>query len=348
MNLNSEPKVIALANSLDLDLERPADAIRELCHSKVAKFLRRVGRITNIRQLQQVICKRLNLAVHEVATDEQLEELANAYMRQGEIGAGGAIKSQLTQDAFGVLIRLSARTESKAPRFVAVIDCRGNKHLRKVFTLWHEIAHCLTAVDQYSLPLRRTTAEMLQRDPVERLTDVIAADFAFYGPLFAPLVNSEISSVGRLTFRVVERVRERFNPDASFTSTLNACVAQASRPAILLEAGLAYKKAERDMIERDPSARKRLKPSLRVLASKQNEPAKEVIPYVPQNLRVPKNSSISRVFENDDSVMFETEKQPENLADWTTSVGDRLPPSEIHVEARKSGDRVIVLITPWI
>ena len=346
MNLNFEPKIIGMANSLDLDLECPADAIRKYCREKVLKFLRRAGRISNINELQKLICKRLNLTVHEIWSDADLIAIASQYRDEGEIAVFAGATTQLKPDTFGVLMQFERRGRNGRARYVAFIDCRGDKHLRRVFTLWHEIAHCLTAKNQLALPLRRTTVEMINKDPEEKLTDLVAGDFAFYEPLFVPILKDECASANRLTFRAVERIRDRFNPDASFASTLNACLARSDSPIILIEAGLALKKAEQTRIANGTALSSDFEPKLRVLSSVSNEAARIGFPHVPKQMRVPESSIIARTFTTYDVLdILGSGLVHENLVCWTTSNGDGLPNVDVVVEARKVGDRVLALIS---
>ena len=344
MNLNAEPKIISMANALDLDVEQPVTAIMEFCRDKVHRFLRRAGRIANVEELQRVVCKRLNLTVHEIRSAEDIEKLAEQYRADDEIAIFAAVKTQLRPDTFGMLMQFHRPSANGRARFVAFIDCRGEKAHRRVWTLWHEIAHCLTAKDQLALPLRRTTADIIEKDPVEKLTDIIAADFAFYEPLFRPILDAEFGKSGRLTFKVVERVRNRFNPEASFDSTLNACVAKAPAPIILLEAGLALKKHEQKLVEAGAASISDFSPSLRVLKSIPNEVARTELPHVPKQMRIPLDSVIARIHAGENGAILEAGMAEESLGNWTTSTGSGLPDVPVTVQARKVGDRVVAII----
>ncbi|HJZ56574.1 MAG TPA: hypothetical protein VKE74_16530, partial [Gemmataceae bacterium] len=45
---------------------------------------------------------------------------------------------------YGALVKRKNAGPDAPDRYVAVIDCRGNKLARRFFTRWHEIAHRLT------------------------------------------------------------------------------------------------------------------------------------------------------------------------------------------------------------
>jgi hypothetical protein len=339
MNLDEHPKVIGLANALQLDVVSPVQEIRDFCKRKVERFLRRAASVTDIAELQRTVCERLKMKVIEVWSDHQLAELMEQYVAEPIFRT---LPLQLSPDAFGVLIKLDRLAPPGGPAFVAVIDCRGDKRFRRHWTIWHEIVHCLTSVQQYQLPLRRTTTVMREKDPIERLTDLIAGDFAFYRPLFAPILAEEILKAGSLTFRVAQRVRERFDADASFASTVNACVACADSPMIYLEAGLSYKKAERAQIS---AGAKGINASLRVLKSVPNESARAKKVVIPLNYRVPESSVITRLHSRVIVGSAETSMAIENLGDWTTSEGRALPRMNVIVEARIMAERVIALVT---
>lgn len=343
--LNDEPAIISMANELNLDPSQPADAIKAYCRDKVRRYLRRAARITNIETLQQIICKRLNLTVHEIRSDDDIQRFAAEYAAAGEFVVAGLVATQMKPSTFGMLTSLQARTKTGRTLYVTFIDCRGEKAARRVWTIWHEIAHCLTEKDQMALPLRRTTtAETIEKDPVERLTDAIAADFAFYEPLFRPVLEAEYQIAGRLSFGVVERVRSRFNPNASFDSTLRACVNKTPVPMILLEAEPALKKGEQRLVKAGAAAASDFATSLRVLRALPNEAGRVHLPHVPKQWRVPAQSVIARAYENDVSATFEDFLAQENMNLWSTSSGSRLRDCAVLVEARKIGGRVIALL----
>ncbi len=334
-----------MANELSLDPLRPADAVMAYCRDKVRRYLRRASRLAGIEDLQRIVSKRLNLTVHEIHSDEDIKRLAAEFKAAREIGVFGLLVSQLRPDTFGMITSLEARTKTGRTQYVTFIDCRGDKAARRVWTIWHEIAHCLTAKEQMALPLRRTTTfETIQKDPVERLTDAIAGEFAFYEPLFQPVLDSEYQLAGRLSFRVVERVRGRFNPEASFDSTLRACVKKAPAPLVLLEAGLTLKKQEQKLVDEGVASKSDFVPSLRVLRSVPNEPGRKRIPCVPKQWRVPDQSVIAQIHADDLSSALDGNCADENLNLWTTSTGSSLRDCPVRVEARKFGERVIAII----
>jgi hypothetical protein len=339
MNLNAELPIIGLANALELDVNDPVEAIRTFCRQKVERFLRGASKVTSMVELQQIVCVHLNLTVHEIWSDEDMQALARQYVAAGEV-IFSTLATQLSPDAFGVLFRLTKK--GRHARFAAVIDCRGEKQHRRYWTLWHEIAHALTYVEQSQLALRRTTLSGTAKDPLEKITDMVASDFAFFDTLFQPAFHAEFNSDRRVTFALTERVRQRFCTDASLASTINACVTAAPMPTIMLEAGLEYKKSER---ERIAAGEKDILPSLRVLKSIPNEAARAAHLHIPRSMRVPITSVIARMHNEDIETIIDQSTAAENLSDWTTSDGSRLRDVDVVIEARRFGDRVLALVT---
>ena len=247
-----DPKIISLANTLRIDSADPVEGIRKFCTDRVDHLVRNRRTLDDIRELQQLVCEKLNLKVHEIWSDIELQEVADSYIAEGE-PVFAFLKDDLNSGTFGVLIRLNKRKGSQF-YWVAVVDCRREKRHRRFFTIWHEIVHCLTAADQYELPFHRTKISRDLIDPLERMTDIVLLIWLSSILCFARFSMSKWLPKKVLTFGGVERVRARFCPDASFESTLNACVSRSDSPAILVKAGLAFKNAERDAIESPSSS----------------------------------------------------------------------------------------------
>ena len=336
------PKIISLANTLRIDAEDPVEGIRQFCTERVRRSVRS-GRISDIQELQNVLCEKLNLAVHEIWSDGDLEDVANSYVGQGE-AVFAFLRDDLNSGTYGVLIRLSKR-KGRQFYWAAVVDCRGDKQNRRFFTIWHEIVHCITAADQYELPFHRTKISRDLIDPIERMTDIVAADLAFFDPLFRPILEEQTSLGGGLTFEIVQKIRERFCAGASFESTLNACVSRSPFPIILIKADLALKKAEQDAIN---SPQGQLFPitrpvaRLRVVSTVTNDAARSNLLHIHRNMRVPRLSIISSVF-NDGDLLRGT--ATENLRDWKSSDGGVLANVEVTIEAQKIGDQVWALVS---
>jgi hypothetical protein len=225
-----------------------------------------------------------------------------------------------------------------------VVDCRGEKGLRRFFTRWHEIAHLLTLQGQLELPLHRSATG---KTPTERLMDAIAGEIGFYEPLFTPILVREVAIDKKLTFATVERIRKEFCPEASFQATLNACVQKLNYAALVMEFGLAYKKGEQRQLQsmqqeliptKAPSAK------LRVLNAVPNKLAAGTSLKVHRNMQVPTSSVIYKLFFEASSDTNNEASGSEWLGLWRHSDGKSLADIRVHVEARRTPHSIIALM----
>jgi len=313
---------------------------------QVQKLIRGASRsIKNIRDLQTVVCERLNLTVHEIWSDHDLEQIVKMYVETDSVFA--YLPKDLDANTYGVLIRLNRRI-GRNYAWVAIVDCRGDKRHRGFFTTWHEIVHCITAADQYELPFHRTLIGNKPSDPIERLVDLVAGDLGFFDPLFRPHLDQLIAKAGALDFAVVEQVRTAFCPDASFEATLNACVTRATTPVLFLKAAMILKTAEQAAVDSPqteffhvPAPR----PQLRIVSTIRNDAARQLGLHIPPHFRIPRRSVIAQAFNSDVGLMMSS-GAPEQLSSWTTSAGTSLRSMRVHVVARKFGEQVFAIITP--
>ena len=341
--MDDEPKLVAMANSLRIASPNLVEGIRRFCRDKVQKLLRGRPHVSGVRELQEAVCQELNLNVHEVWSDSDLTEVVRTYISDGDPVFAILPTDLAPTTTFGVLIRRKQNDSAGRLRWAAIVDCRGDKALRRFFTLWHEIAHCLTAVEQYELPLQhRTSIHATAKDPIEKVTDIVAADFAFFDPLFYPILEDEVQAAGRLTFEGIDRVRTSYCPEASWQSTLIACLTRCPKPTLWVEVGLGYKKAEMEALE-SPQGELLPAPSpiavLRVADSHRNDAAKALGLLIPKKMRVPESSVISKAFHDGGDWVAQ-----EHLGDWS-SKGRSLPAVPIQVEARTGLSGVSAMIT---
>jgi len=144
------------------------------------------------------------------------------------------------------MTRLSARRSSASGPHPATqtatlrsSTAAGPRLIGRFFTaVWHEVARLLALPPQERYPVNRSS---LRRCPVEQLMDKIAGELGFFNPIFRPALSSHLGMDKALTFDVVEAIRQRFCPIASFQANLIACVRRVDQPAIYLEAGMGYK-----------------------------------------------------------------------------------------------------------
>ncbi|MGO8930350.1 MAG: hypothetical protein ACLQU3_26070 [Limisphaerales bacterium] len=346
--LSLNPKIIALARALNLPADDAVQSILSHCKSRVARMLKAASGIHTIWDLERVVCGHLNLAIHEIWNDEELRAFSLKYASDEGDSKFAALDMELEQpDTFGVLYQRDRRNAAGEFRYVAFVDCRSDKALRRFFTRWHEIAHCLTTVQQFEFPFRRTNLVDIEKDPVEKMMDMIAGGLGFSEPLFRPILD-QVAGGRKLTFDTVEVVRQQFCPDASFQATLNACVTHVATPVVLLEIGLGLKKEQQRALH-DPQLQflptPVPKPCLRVLRSMPNAASREISLQVHKNWRVPGYSIIAKVFNSDAN--NRDGQSVENLSSWKSSDGSSLADLDVLIQARKVQDKVYALVCPF-
>lgn len=345
--LDDQPAILNMADALGLNWRnRPVNAILAYCHERVARWVKEAGHVGTLDQLERLVCCRLRLVIEEFHSDEELEEIVQGHIDRGEL-AVAALRTSFDEDTFATLIERRGATARSKDRYVAIIDCRGEKAARRFFTRWHEIAHLLTLVRQLELPFHRSTT---QRDPVEQLMDVIAGEVGFYDPIVRPAVEAELEGEQRLTFAVIERVRARVCPTASFHAMLIACMKRTSTPVINIEVGAGLKKSEAAILQSrqmnmftddQPS------PKLRAIVAANNDAARERGFRIHKNMQIPTGSVIFKHYEATQEHKLTIDADGiENLSIWTHSDGSGLGDRDVFVEARRYKDRVIALITP--
>ena len=346
IGLDAEPEVVRLAEGLGLDRRGgAAKAVVRHCRERIDAWLAERPDVATIAQVERLVCGKLKLAIEEVWSDEDLERLVERYKARKE-PIFCHLRTDLDGETFGTLIELRDVTPAEPVRYVAVIDCRGEKAARRFFTRWHEIAHLLTMRRLYEFPFHRSTVE---RDPLERLMDEIAGAIGFHDRLFLPVLREELEAAGNLTLAGVERIRARFCHEASFQASLIACVSRTPAPVISLEAGLGYKKQEKAALA---SRQKRLfappEPvaKLRALVACGNAAARSAGLRIDRNMEVPSSSVIYGVFHDADDDADVVRTGRESLAAWTHSDGRPVGTAEVEVEARRTKDRVVALIRP--
>lgn len=339
--LDRSPRILAMAAALKVGGEGAVTNIVGFCHRLVRKWCQEAGGVSNIDQVQQVVCRRLRLVFEEFHDLDELKAIIKKYVAKGEIVFASLI-NDFDKDTFATLLERRKIGPESTDRYVAVIDCRGEKAYKRYFSRWHEISHLLTLHDQLELPFHRTVSN---GDPVERLMDIIAADVGFFSPLFLPYIDAEMSVNGRLTFDGVERIRQAFCPEASFQATLNACVARIDSPAVVVEAGWGWKKAEKERVENDLfGAFDAPQPKIRALKVRPNSGARGSL-LIHENMEVPSSSVIARLLLGVGDCEFTREAgDDENLCSWEHSDGRCLANVDVYVEGRRVGDEVIALV----
>jgi hypothetical protein len=345
--LDSNRIIIKLARDLGLrGLDGPVTQITDHCVRRIQELTTGV-QITSLAQLEQVVAGKLSLEFEELWCDEDIERLVHKYAVNLRDPVFASIRTHFNQDTFGTTFLRRKQSPSDSVGYVAVIDCRGAKAHRRFFTRWHEIAHLLTLPPKEGKPVNRSS---IKKSPTEQLMDIIAGSVGFFDPVFRPSVELYVEQRGALTFEAVESLRSSQCPNASFQSTLIACVTRAPSPAIYLEAEMGYRKDELEKLDDsqltlfatdEPEAK------LRVVRVTANEQAKLVRLRFDRNMEVPEESIIARLFSDTaGSGGARDAAGVESLTLWKHSDGKALGTINVVVEARRLKDCVFALVRP--
>lgn len=304
------------------------------CRRAVDRWVQDYGP-RSLRELLETAAAKIGVIIEEVHQDWDLPNISQRYLAQGE-GGFACIASELDQRTFALAIRL--RHPRNGCTHVAVIDCRGSKHARRWFSIWHEIVH-LIVNPQLELDFRRTTAE--SKDTVEAMIDKIAGELAFYPPMY----DSPLLSSGRPSLSVLETHRKLLSPEASREASYATIVSRLRRSTLFLVAGLALKASEQRALESRRPPTVLPTPKLRVLRTAGSESARTAGLFVPHNHRVPPSSIIYRLFHEEiDTSPDGICREIENLDQWKDSTGRSLPGLPIVVEVTRNGTQVVFAI----
>lgn len=335
-----DPGILSIAQSLQLSPQGNAvDSILYFCRTRINEWLLDHPTVKNIAELESLVCSKLHLTIFEFESEAELEQICDRYSEGGD-PVFKTIPGSFDDETYATLLERRSGDKRSPDRYVALIDCRGAKAFRRFFTRWHEIAHVLSNGQQLLLQLcHRSTS---QQNAEEKLMDAIAAEIGFYPEIFDPILRQEFEVEGRLTFRVVDGVRQQFCPEASFQSTLIACLKRSGVSVSYLECGLGLKAMERRQLE---SMQQLLLPEkapeakLRVLNSMKFGDA----PRFHRNMSVPSTSLVAKSFEASPPSASENFAK-ENLAIWRHSTDKCLGYNDIFIEVRKLGDSKILAL----
>jgi hypothetical protein len=338
--LDHAQEIIDLAKELGVGAAATVDGILGYCRGCIDGWVADAGGVTGIDALETLVTKRLQMVFEEIRSDNDFDRLTEVYARGKKEFVFAGMRSKFDDDdnlTFGALVQRRNAGPSDLDRFVAVIDCRGNKLARRFFTRWHEIAHRLTTHADMPEPVYRS-----EHDPIERMMDEIAGHVGFYEPLFQPAYQRASEGKPLLKFGTVEAIISGAFPAASFQATLYACTRRLTTPVVYLEAALAHKKEVKRRLS-TPSLFGDDPPpgELRAVKVIPNKAAQEDGFTIPTNMRVPADSVIHRLF---DAEQADGDGQ-EDLSKWE-SKGKPLEGRAVVVEGRKVADRVIAIMQP--
>ncbi len=336
--LDQEHDVVALARELGLRGD-PVEAVVRFCEEKIGCWAEDVGGVETVAALEQLVADHLQLVFEEVCSDDDLEQIIAKYVALGDY-VFATLRDEFGPTTFGLTVKRKRCGPELGDKYVAVIDCRGEKATRRFFTRWHEIAHLLVLEKELDAIVRRSS-----HDPIERLMDEIAGRVGFYEPLFGPVFAREHRQAP-LEFKTVEAIRNAYCDEASFQATLFACHRRMKSPVVYIEAEVKHKADEerqlrskqRKFFADDPPVAK-----LRVGLTVPNQSAIDQGFRIMPNMRVPESSVIHKLHSH---ATAEQASGEENLESWEFSDGGSLPDCKVWVDARKAGDGIIAILQP--
>jgi hypothetical protein len=345
MNLNRESDVVRLANTLGIcGHPRPADAIVEYCLGRVDGWIKEIGGVDSLSQLERLVCNKLRLKFEYIESDADYGRVLMAYLEKGEQVIQGLL-DQLDSATFGAVFERRHYGSKDRDRYVAVIDCRGKKGRRRFFTKWHEIAHILTLKHQLELIFLRDTKV---KKPEEQLMDLIAGRVGFYPAIFKRGFLAELNAYGRFDFGLVQRVRDNVCSEASYESALQACLNVCEIPCLLVRVSYGLSKAEQESVA-DPQTtflpEKQPIPVLRAVSTQGNEAAQNSGLHLHRNMRVPPGSHLYRAFQEHGVHVDNSGKvRRESLSIWEHSDGSCLAAREVTIYTRMHGGTLLALL----
>ncbi len=333
--LDGKPQIHTLASDLGMrHSDRPVRSIVQALEARARRICKKFACKT-LNELLIAIANDVGTVFREIHSDDDLGDIREEYLSKGEIIFGNLANELSRPDDYGITIGLHVQ-QPWEPRFVSVIDCRGDKRFRTYFTKWHELAHLLTLTPQMRLVFRRSHSREKSGDPEERLMDVIASSVGFL-PEFLPNVAK-----GELSFEAIAAIKKEFCPDASFQAAMIGIVKAFPSPCILVEAAMALKKDEVALrSQMGFGFRDGPMPTLRAVHATVNTAGCEAGVQFYKSWRVPTASVISDVYNCGGYA-----EADENLSWWTTSNGKHLDALPVRVKAKKIGQSVQALMIP--
>jgi hypothetical protein len=295
------------------------------CLSKIEPVVKNLLPCTG-EQIALGLGEHLSLTFEEVHGPSDVDELEDRYLKgKKEIGFA-QLRGELDQPGVDALLFQRMHAGPRDPdRWVAVLNLQETR-AKAYWNRFHELAHRIAEPPQKILPFRRHQFEA--SNPVEALIDSVAAEFAFYGPVFRPIVQ-RLAKRSELGFNVVETIRESYAPSASLLSTVKAVVKYWPRPATALIAEFRGRL-------RAPN----LDQALRVTPQGYSATASVAGMAFFPNMRVPVGTPIDQAFQTGVA-----QDESEHLGEWDTSQGKRLTPLDVHTSARRIGNRVYALVS---
>lgn len=302
-----------------------ATDVRAACLARITPTLKEHGPLTG-EDIAQCLGDELFLTFEEVHGPHDVTKLEDHYLKgKKEIGFA-QLRGELENPGTDALLFQRMNAEPGAPdSWVAVLNLQEGRS-KAYWNKFHELSHRIAEPPQKILPFRRHQFEA--SNPIEALVDSVASDFAFYEPIFRPLVETYAKSC-RLNFETIEQIRNQYAPTASLLATMKAVVNYWPRPAASLTAEFRGRK-------NSPGT----DVALRVSPQGYNARANRIGLLIYPNMRPPIGSPIDQAYLTKDD-----QNTSENLGKWQTSSGDTLPEIEVYTSARRINERVYAVLS---
>jgi hypothetical protein len=85
LKLGKEREILAMAEALRIPVyPDPVESIIAFCYAKIEAWSPKWSTLTSIAELEAFVCRKLNLELEEIWSDEDLEVLIAKYVEQGE------------------------------------------------------------------------------------------------------------------------------------------------------------------------------------------------------------------------------------------------------------------------
>ena len=299
--------------------------VRSACLAQITPVVKKILPCSG-EEIALGLGNHFRLKFEEVHGPHDVIELEDKYLKNKKEIGFAQLRSELDHPGVDALLfhRMHAK-DCDEDEWVAVLNLQHSA-AKAYWNRFHELSHRIAEPPQKTLPFRRHKAEA--HLPVEALMDGIAADIAFFEPIFNPIVQ-KFAKTERLTFEIIEAIQICYAPTASLLSTMKAVVKYWPKPAISLTAEMRGRKFDYNL---DRALR------ITVQASS-NSAANNQLKFWP-NMRVPMYSPMDLAFST--GLLVE---RPENLGNWSTSTGSRLHPLDVYTSARRIGEKVYSLIS---
>lgn len=330
--INYDQEIRKVAKRLGISLRGNIEnSIIEYCKREVDKLITSRVHPKNLIDLLNYVATSLGVTVKEIHEDKDLDQLEQEIPPESE-PVIGRLRKELDDQTDALILERKNKHPWEQP-YLAVINCRGSHSLKKYFSKWHEIVHLLLDGKQLRLAFRRTPS--FKREPEEILVDRIAAALAYHPAYLDPALEEETFSNGKLSFDMIDRIREKLAPEASRLSTMIACIKKAKGPVCFIRARFGFKKdEERLLMAMEHQLEEKFAPvmKLRVREATSSRKLEELGLRFHKNMEIPSTSIIGKAFEGSD---YDSYIGTELLQAWTTSKDGPIGFGKIEIEAKR-------------